>query len=196
MGPMPWLSGSWSLGAHSSRFWPIRSASTRCLLSGHWATRLIRHRYMSIIGKGHKFTLGITNRFKRSFASNLCFTYWFDGIAMAQSGSYYLVEQPAVWRLLHCGLQRVRLLSGTPTYTTEENSVRRFPVPWACWNSFLKCYPSAGIWLGLRELGQLIGSSIQLSLTSLLHIRPTPRFGLAHTHIHNKHIKTYYINTL
>lgn len=45
---------------------------------------------------------------------------------MVQSGSFYLVVQLVVWRLLRCGLQRVRLLSDTLTYTTEENSVRQF----------------------------------------------------------------------
>lgn len=88
---------------------------------------------------------------------------------MALSGSYFLAVLRVGLLRRHYGHRRVPLPLVTAVSRTEESIVSQRHQLYGTSHDVMLCLSAnlsepAGIWLGLRELGQLIGSSIQLSL--------------------------------
>lgn len=79
----------------------------------------------------------------------------------APNGSFSLVAPPVGLQRLLCGHPKAPSPWDTAVSQIEGNIVRFYM---SCRTARAMLTNAAGIWLGLRELGQLIGSSIQLSL--------------------------------
>lgn len=79
----------------------------------------------------------------------------------APNGSFSSVAPPVASQHLRCGHLKAPSLWDTAASQIEGNTVGRL---YFLEDKSALLTNAAGIWLGLRELGQLIGSSIQLSL--------------------------------